>query len=53
MCHEKVLCLPEEPRRNACMGRMTVAENLAFRNYDRSPFIAANRFVKSTEPQRN
>jgi ABC-type uncharacterized transport system ATPase subunit len=31
-----VYCLPEEPLRNACVGRMSVAENLAFRRFDRS-----------------
>ena len=30
-----VHCLPEEPLRNACVGRMSVAENLAFRRFDR------------------
>jgi simple sugar transport system ATP-binding protein len=30
-----VYCLPEEPLRNACVGRMSVAENLAFRRFDR------------------
>jgi general nucleoside transport system ATP-binding protein len=29
-----VRCLPEEPLRNACAARMSVAENLAFRNFD-------------------
>jgi len=31
-------CLPEEPLRNAAVGRMSVAENLAFRRFDRQPF---------------
>ena len=30
-----VYCLPEEPLRNACVGPMSVAENLAFRRFDR------------------
>ena len=30
-----VRCLPEEPLRNACAARMSVAENLAFRTFDR------------------
>jgi simple sugar transport system ATP-binding protein len=38
MRREKVCCLPEEPIRNACVGRMTLAENLAFRDFDRMPF---------------
>ncbi|MGZ8382176.1 MAG: ABC transporter ATP-binding protein [Nitrospira sp.] len=33
----KIFCLPEEPLQNTCVGRMTVAENLAFRNFDREP----------------
>jgi ABC-type uncharacterized transport system ATPase subunit len=52
MRREKVFCLPEEPLHNACVGRMTVAENLALRNYDESPFVAAKWFVKSTEMKR-
>ncbi|MDE8346146.1 MAG: ABC transporter ATP-binding protein [Acidocella sp.] len=33
----KFSLLPEEPLRNACVGRMSVAENMAFRNFDRPP----------------
>lgn len=33
----KIFCLPEEPLQNTCVGRMTVAENLAFRNFDVEP----------------
>jgi simple sugar transport system ATP-binding protein len=33
----KIFCLPEEPLQNTCVGRMTVAENLAFRSFDREP----------------
>jgi simple sugar transport system ATP-binding protein len=29
-----VRCLPEEPLKNACAARMSVAENLAFRTFD-------------------
>lgn len=32
----KVRYLPEEPLRNACAPRMTVAENLAFRTFDQN-----------------
>jgi simple sugar transport system ATP-binding protein len=31
-------CLPEEPLRNASVPRMSVAENLAFRGFDRPPY---------------
>jgi ABC-type uncharacterized transport system ATPase subunit len=33
----RVCGLPEEPLRNACVGSMSVAENMAFRNFDRLP----------------
>ncbi len=33
----KIFGLPEEPLKNATVARMTVAENLAFRNFDRPP----------------
>ena len=32
-----VACLPEEPLRNACVSTMSVAENMAFRDFDRPP----------------
>jgi simple sugar transport system ATP-binding protein len=33
----KVHILPEEPLRNACVGDMSVSDNLGFRRFDRSP----------------
>ncbi|WFE76971.1 ABC transporter ATP-binding protein [Roseinatronobacter sp. S2] len=38
----KVFGLPEEPMRNAVVPRMSVAENMAFRSFDKPP--VANRF---------
>lgn len=38
----KVFGLPEEPMRNAVVPRMTVAENIAFRSFDKPPL--ANLF---------
>ncbi len=32
----RVRCLPEEPLRSTCVGRMSVAENLDFRRFDRA-----------------
>ena len=32
-----VCCLPEEPLRNACVPAMSVAENMALRDFDRPP----------------
>jgi general nucleoside transport system ATP-binding protein len=36
----RVALLPEEPLRNACVGRMCVAENMAFRTFDRAPMAS-------------
>jgi general nucleoside transport system ATP-binding protein len=33
----RLALLPEEPLRNACVGRMSVAENMAFRDFDQAP----------------
>ena len=38
MHERKVACLPDEPLRNACVGGMSVAENIGFRSFDRQPF---------------
>jgi len=32
-----VFSLPEEPLRNACVGALSVADNMGLRNFDRSP----------------
>ena len=40
-----VHCLPEEPLRNACVGEMTVAENLGLRDFDRPAMTFARCFV--------
>jgi len=37
--------LPEEPLHNACVREMTVAENLALRNFDRRPNCRAGNFI--------
>jgi simple sugar transport system ATP-binding protein len=37
MTQHSVCCLPEEPLHNACVPRMSVAENLMFRRFDRPP----------------
>jgi simple sugar transport system ATP-binding protein len=42
---QKVSCLPDEPLRNACVGGMTVAENIGFRRFDRHPFAWARTLV--------
>ena len=37
--------LPEMPLHNACVGNMTMAENLAFRAFDRPPFTRVKWFL--------
>jgi len=39
--------LPEMPLQNACVGKMSTAENLAFRTFDRAPLTRARRFINS------
>ena len=36
MYRHQVFALPEEPLRNACVGHMSVAENMALRTFDRA-----------------
>ncbi len=38
MKKEQFHCLPEEPLKNACVPEMSVAENMALRYYDHSPY---------------
>jgi len=45
MRRERVFVLMEEPLRNSCVRGMTVAENLAFRNFDRPPNAVCGCFV--------
>ncbi len=41
----KVRSLPEEPLRNACVGDLSVAENMALRDFDRPP-LARSGFLR-------
>jgi general nucleoside transport system ATP-binding protein len=40
MLRHRVALLPEEPLRNACIPRMSVSDNLAFRCFDQPPYAA-------------
>jgi general nucleoside transport system ATP-binding protein len=48
-----VRCLPDEPLRNACVGTMSVAENIAFRRFDRPPFTRAGVLVSRRKLREN
>jgi general nucleoside transport system ATP-binding protein len=37
MTSRRIFAIPEEPLRNACVAGMSVAENLALRDFDRAP----------------
>jgi ABC-type uncharacterized transport system ATPase subunit len=41
-----VSLLPEEPLRNACVARMSVAENMAFRAFDEEPMAAGGWWLR-------
>ena len=43
---QRVRCLPDEPLRNACVPVMSVAENIAFRVFDRTPFAWARALIR-------
>ncbi len=45
MRRHRVYCLPEEPLKNACVGRMKISENLVFRNFDQPPFTFRKWFL--------
>jgi ABC-type uncharacterized transport system ATPase subunit len=38
MLRHRLACLPEEPLRNASVGHMSVADNIAFRRFDQPPY---------------
>ena len=46
MHRHHVSCLPEEPLRNACVARMSVADNLALREFDRWPFAVGRWWLR-------
>jgi general nucleoside transport system ATP-binding protein len=39
--------LPEEPLRNACISRMSVADNMAFRRFDQAPYATKSWLHRS------
>ena len=44
----KVRSLPEEPLRNACVGELSVAENMALRDFDLAPLCVGGRLRFAT-----
>lgn len=53
MTKHQFYCLPEEPLRNACVGNMTIAENMALRKFDRSPFVKMRYFLNRSAMKEN
>jgi general nucleoside transport system ATP-binding protein len=48
MRRHKMSLLPEEPLKNACVGGMSVADNIAFREFDRAPFALGGWWLNRT-----
>lgn len=48
----RVFCLPEEPLRNACVPQMSVADNMAFRQFDRAPFAVGGVWLRPAAMRR-
>jgi simple sugar transport system ATP-binding protein len=48
MRRHKMSLLPEEPLKNACVGGMSVADNIAFREFDRAPFAIAGWWLNKS-----
>ena len=46
MRDRRVFLLPEQPLLNGCVRGMSVAENLALRNFDRAPNVSGGCFVR-------
>jgi simple sugar transport system ATP-binding protein len=49
MRRHKMSLLPEEPLKNACVARMSIADNLAFREFDRAPFARGGWWLNHGE----
>src|ERR1700761_7807070 len=49
MRHNHLSVLPEEPLKNACVARMSVADNLAFREFDRAPFASGGWWLNRAQ----
>ncbi len=48
----KLFGLPEEPLKNAAVAGMTVAENIAFRTFDRAPIATFGGWLKAAPMRR-
>ncbi len=48
MRRHRMSLLPEEPLKNACVGGMSVADNIAFREFDCAPFASGGWWLKKS-----
>lgn len=48
----RVNCLPEEPLKNTCVANMSVAQNMALRNFDRHPHSMLGFFLNKRSIRR-
>lgn len=49
----KFYCLPEEPLKNACVGNLSVADNLVLRKFNRAPFTRSRWLLRRSAIFRN
>lgn len=47
MRRHKMSLLPEEPLKNACVGGMSVSDNVALREFDRAPFASGGWWLNA------
>jgi general nucleoside transport system ATP-binding protein len=52
MARHRVFSLPEEPLKNAAAPKMSVGQNMAFRNFDRPPLSTATGWLSLSEMRR-
>jgi general nucleoside transport system ATP-binding protein len=48
MRRHRMSLLPEEPLKNACVAGMSVADNIAFREFDRAPFATGGWWLNKS-----
>jgi ABC-type uncharacterized transport system ATPase subunit len=53
IAQHKFYCLPEEPLKNACVGNLSLADNLVLRKFNRPPFVRWRWLLKRAAIRRN
>ena len=53
MRNHQFYCLPEEPLRNACVGNLSIADNLVLRKFDGTAYVKAKFFLNKSAIRKN